>query len=200
MDLGRRLVDLKLKYLIYSQKREVVMQKSYSRRATTGFHRILAGFRHLSTREGARAVAFGVAIIIGLILVVAAYGKLFYPAEFLTTFERWVSVVELLFLGALFFFRKHWQMWVGAAIIFAAWCGYALFWYLLKLPCNCMGAMLSIPTAFLITLDFVLFASSLIVAYLLKAKRRYIYLSILSGLFAALIGFGLAEWIYRSFV
>jgi hypothetical protein len=146
------------------------------------------------------AIALGLAIVIGIILVIAAYGKIFHPIETLKIVDRSVAIFEILFLLAIFFFRNRWQMWLGAAVVFAAWCGAALFWFFLKLPCGCMGSMIHMPTVCSILLDCLFFFSSLVVGYLLGAMGRSIYFSILCALFASLVGFAFSEWVYKYFI
>jgi hypothetical protein len=156
--------------------------------------------KRVPSKRDAPTVALGAALFIGIILLVAAYGKLFYPAQFLVILERSISVIEILFLGAIFFFRKDWLTWLIAAVVFAAWFGYALFWYTLKLPCNCMGTLFSIPTAVLIILDFLLFALCMFVGYLLGAERKYLHLSLIGCLLMGFAGFAFAELVYHWFI
>ena len=150
----------------------------------------------LSRRKGAQTIALGAALLIGVILLVAALGKLLYPAESLKSFERLIGVVEILLVAIIFAFRRHWQVWLGAALMFAAWGGYALFWYGLKLPCHCMGMMFSIPSFFLIALDVLLFIISMVVGYLLGAKRQHLFLTLLLGVLLGFAGFAFAQWVY----
>ena len=141
----------------------------------------------------AERIALFLAWMIGLILAIAAWGKFFYPAEYVKTLDQWASGFEVLFLLVIIYFRKSWQLWAASAVVFAGWCGYALSWCFLQLPCSCMGEMLNIPSAFSISLDLFFFTSSLIVSRLLGAMPRWIYLSVLSGLMAALIGYAFAD-------
>jgi len=140
------------------------------------------------------------ALIIGLILAIAAWGKFFHPAESVQTLDQWISGFEVLFLLAIIFFRKQGTLWTVSAVVFASWFGYALYWYFLQLPCSCMGEMLDIPTVFSISLDLLFFISSLIAAYLLKIQLRWIYMSVLSGFMAGLVGYAFADWVYNSIV
>ncbi len=131
---------------------------------------------------------------------VAAYAKMFYPAELLETFDRCISVFEVLFLVAMLYFRKHWQAWALAAVIFGGWSGYALYWYCLELPCLCMGKLLDIPTTLSIFFDLLFIVASLFVSCFLGGRRDWIYFSVLSMFFASLVGFALADWIYVNVV
>jgi hypothetical protein len=138
------------------------------------------------------------ALLIGIVLAVAAWGKFFHPAEDLRSLDRWISGVEVLFLLALFFWRAHWPVWTGASILFAGWFGYALCGYCLELPCSCMGEQLNIPTAFSLTLDLLFFIVSLVLSYLLSTRSQWIYFGFLCALMAALVGYAFAGGIYAS--
>jgi hypothetical protein len=81
-----------------------------------------------------------------------------------------------------------------------AWGGYALFWCCLELPCQCMGEMIDIPSSFSISLDSLFFLSSLALGFFLGAKGRYLYLSLLIGLFTGLVGYAFGEWIYKQYI
>ncbi len=153
-------------------------------------------FTWIRQKAIAERVALCLALVIGIILAVAAWGKFFYPAELIKILDRWVSAFEVLFLLVIIYFRKRWQLWIASAVVFAGWFGYALCWRCLKLPCACMGAKLAIPTAFSMSIDLFFFVLSLISAYLLGARSRWIYLAVLSGMMAALIGYAFAEKIY----
>ena len=111
----------------------------------------------------------------------------------------WFSVPVLLFLFAYSLAKRFTVLahfWLGAALMFAAWGGYALFWYGLKLPCHCMGMMFSIPSFFLIALDVLLFIISMVVGYLLGAKRQHLFLTLLLGVLLGFAGFAFAQWVY----
>src|SRR5579871_6123821 len=84
-------------------------------------------------------IVLGLAIVIGIVLVIAAIGKMFFPLESLKIIDRSASVFEIVLLLLIFIFRNEWKLWWGAALVFSAWLGFALFWETLKLPCACMG-------------------------------------------------------------
>lgn len=140
------------------------------------------------------------ALTIGVVLLIAAYGKLFYPLENLKVLDRWVSFIEIFFVVAIFFFRNRAWLWLGAAAIFAAWCGYASFWSGLQLPCDCMGALIEMPTGLSISLDILFLSMSFALGYLLKAAWTQIYLALLTACLMALAGYASADWVYQSFV
>lgn len=145
-------------------------------------------------------IALFLALLIAFVLSFAAWGKFFYPTEAVKSLDQWVSGFEVLFLLSIILFRKHWQLWMLSSAVFSGWCGYALYLFYLKLPCACMGKMLNIPTISSITIDLVFFTSSLSLAYLLGAGFKWIYLCILTGFMATLIGYAFAERIYLDFL
>jgi hypothetical protein len=155
---------------------------------------------NISQKTAAERVALFFACVIAAVLTIAAWGKFFYPAELLIIFERWVGGAEVLFLLAILIFRKKWVFWLFTATIFASWCGYALYWYFLELPCSCMGTMLNIPTAFTMFLDALFFSWSLLSAYLLGAPPRWIAIGLISSVIASFIGYAIAHWVYMAFV
>lgn len=137
---------------------------------------------------------------IASVLLVAAYGKWFYPAELLTGWDRGISIFELLFVGVLFYFRNSFKVWVLAAFVFASWGGYAGFWYQLHIPCSCMGEMLHIPTGLSLFLDTLFFILALQFIYWLGGLKRGVYLAVALGAVGASLGFFLASGIYRYVV
>jgi hypothetical protein len=142
-----------------------------------------------------RTITLSSALLIGVVLIVAAIGKIFFPIESLKTFERVVGIFEILFFLTIFFYRNKWQAWLTAIVIFGAWGGYALFWANVKLPCNCMGTMLPVPTCLSLVLDLFFYLGSLGLGVILGAKKRNVYLSVICSLFAALVGFALADFL-----
>jgi hypothetical protein len=139
-------------------------------------------------------------LAIGAVLFVAAWGKFFHPAELTQTLDRWESIFEILFLLAMIYFRRHWQMWLMAAVIFLTWGGYALYWYQRGLPCGCMGAKLHIPTLYAIVLDLLFFAVSLALAYLLKRRSTWALLGVLFSAIGALMGYFVAGRVYEAVI
>lgn len=154
----------------------------------------------ISQRTVAERVALFFAFVMAAVLAVAAWGKFFYPAELLKVFDRWVAGAEVFFLLAIFIFRKKWFLWLLAAAVFASWCGYAIYWHFLELPCSCMGTMLNIPTAFTIFLDALFFSSSMLAAYLLGARPGWMGIGLISAAIAGGTGYAVAHWIYMAWV
>ena len=127
-------------------------------------------------REESRdRIIFLVTIGISAILLVAAYGKWFYPAEWLKPLDRVIGIFEFLFVGFLLYARRLYKAWALAAFIFASWGGYAYFWYQLSLPCHCMGELLRIPTGLSLGLDGLFWGIALSFIYGLGGGRRGVY-------------------------
>ncbi len=145
-----------------------------------------------------KTIALSSALLIGVVLIIAAIGKIFFPIESLKTFERFVGVFEILFFLAIFFFRNKWKTWLAAIVIFGAWGGYALFWVNVRLPCNCMGAMVPVPTYLSLVLDLLFYVGCLAVGALLGAKKTNVYLSLICSLFAGLVGFALGDFLWAQ--
>ena len=135
-----------------------------------------------------------------LVLLFAAYQKFIHPKESLKALDLWVSAFEVVFALAILVFRNRWIFWLLASVVFAAWGGYALYWFVLELPCNCMGALVDIPSALSLSLDILLFAFSFFVGFLLGAQKDYLHLSVLCAFLSAFSGFAFAEWVYHTFI
>lgn len=146
----------------------------------------------------AERVALYVALFIGLIVAIAAWGKLLYPAEWLKTPDRLVGGFELIFLFALVGLRKYWMLWLASAAVFASWGGFAIYGYCLDLPCSCMGARLNIPTVLSISIDATFFVLSLAMAFLLGAKLKWLSGGLLVGFATALVGYACADCLYSA--
>jgi hypothetical protein len=132
-------------------------------------------------------------LFVGIVLIIAAMGKIFFPIASLVGLERTVGVFEILFFLAIFFLRNQWHMWLAAAVIFGGWGGFALYWVKAKLPCNCMGAMLPIPSELSFALDLIFYFGSLILGAWLGARKECVYASFLFSLLSALVGFAFAD-------
>lgn len=154
--------------------------------------------KKLKIRSFTEKIALSAAIAIAVVLAIAAWGKMFYPSEYLKILDRWISAFEILFLLAILFFRKRWQIWLTASILFSAWGGYALYWGCVQLPCACMGRMLNIPSVLSISFDFIFALLSLFITYLLGKRFKWIYFGILSGCLAVLVGYAFADYVYKS--
>ncbi len=138
----------------------------------------------------------GVALGIGAILCVAAYGKWLSPAPLLQGWDRGVGVFEVLGAVALVWGCRAWKTWLAAGGVFAVWGGYAAYWFFLKLPCRCMGESLPIPAIFSLLLDILFFGISLFFAYRLKKDKRVVYWMCALGMIGVGIGVGVARGLY----
>jgi len=154
--------------------------------------RILTGLK----RWGIDVVALGMILIMGI----AAYGKWFYPVEMLLWWERGVAIFELFFMVLLWRFRARFLMWLIAGLIFASWGGYASFWYLLKLPCSCMGSLLHIPTLYTMALDVVFVCVSLVCARTRGASVKSMMIAIILLMGTGVAGFFIGDQIYVGWV
>ena len=136
-----------------------------------------------------------VAIVIGLVLLVTACGKLFYPAPSLILLDRVVGGLELVLIFFLLAYRHSKRMWGIAALVFATWGGYAGFWACVKLPCGCMGELVHIPSGWSLAVDGVFVGASLWLVGALKTPQRVLLWGSLP--LAATGGVFMAQWVYR---
>lgn len=145
-------------------------------------------------------IALSAAILISSFLLLAIYGKVFYPSEKIKKLEYGVSFFEMCFIVALFLSRNYWHIWVITAIIFALFAGYSIFWYNIKLPCSCMGTLILHASSLYFFLDLIFFILSLSVAYILQIRRSILYFWGILGCVFFLIGYAFAEKIYQKFI
>jgi len=141
-------------------------------------------------------IVLAAAIVISLFLGIAAFGKMFYPVEKLKELDVLTGLFEIIFIGVLFAFRMRKALWLGAAVVFASWGGYAIYWCCLKLPCSCMGAMITLPSTYALFLDAFFFMGSCAIAWMLGTLRRVLYLNILCAFLGGLVGYAFAEWVF----
>lgn len=69
------------------------------------------------------AVSLLSAVVVSGILLVAAYGKMFFPSEKLIALDFAVSIFEIILLSMLILYRNRWEMWVIAGLVFSCWGG-----------------------------------------------------------------------------
>ena len=143
-----------------------------------------------------RWITFFSALLISIFLFIAAYGKFFYPAEKLKHLDILTSVFEIGLIIFLFVFRMRAWGWLIAAVIFASWGGYAIYWCCLKLPCSCLGSMVALPSGYAVALDFLFLIVSCAMSFLLGARRSMIYCIVLCALLCGLVGYAFAEWVF----
>ncbi len=152
--------------------------------------------KQIVTKDRPSRLALVVSICIAITLLVAAASKFFYPSPKLKQLDQWVSLFEVGVVLFLLILRKRSWMWLLMACLFAAWAGYALYWFNLKLPCNCLGALIEFPSIFSFSLDILFFLVSLRMASLLGTTRSLLYLTVLLGCLFSLTGYGFAEWVF----
>ena len=141
-------------------------------------------------------LSFFAALFISIFLAAAAYGKFFHPVEKLKQLEVWTSYFEIILIFFLFIFHRRSAMWLAAAIIFASWGGYATYWFRLKLPCNCLGSVVSLPSGYALSLDILFIVLSCCMAFLLGAGRGVIYFITLVIFLFSFIGYIFGEWAF----
>lgn len=156
---------------------------------------------HLSAHQLPGAVAalpLLAAIGIGSVVLVAAYGKMFFPSEELAYLDYSVSIFEVIFLSFLWMYWNRKEMWLATSMVFASWGGYSLFWFLAELPCTCMGEAVSIPKGFTLVLDALFFLISMSLAYFLGLqKRKFLFCICNAGIFFA-VGYVFAKWVFKT--
>jgi hypothetical protein len=132
--------------------------------------------------------------------LLAIYGKAFHPSEKLKGFDRWVSLFEVFFIISLFLWRRNWQMWVTTAVIFCSWAGYSIFWFMIKLPCACMGTLIPHVSLFSFFIDLIFVILSFCIAFFLQTKHYILYFWMVLGAVFFLTGYAFAEKIYKNFI
>ena len=148
------------------------------------------------TKKFNRVFTLSAALFISLFLAIAAYGKLFHPAEKLQQLDTAVSALEMALIACLLVFCKRAWMWLIAAVIFGGWTGYAMYWCCLKLPCSCAGSLIAFPSKYALLLDVLFFVISIFTAYCLGVHRAILYSIFLAALLSSLIGYAFAEWAF----
>lgn len=154
----------------------------------------------MSIRKYKNSIVLSAAILISCFLLLAIYGKVFYPSERLKGLDRWVSLFEMFFIIALFLWRHNWRMWVATALVFSSWAGYSIFWYVVKLPCACMGTLIPRVSLLSFFVDLIFVVLSFSIVHLLQAKRSILYFWALFGVVFFLAGYAFAEKIYQKII
>jgi hypothetical protein len=134
-------------------------------------------------------IAFIAALVIALVLIIAACGKIFYPSAAHPMLDRSVGVFEILFSIALVLYHRRALVWAVSVVVFSAFCGYTLHWLIHGLPCHCMGKLVKLPTAVTLVTDIVFITISLFLTYVLALPRKYFKRLPLVGLGCALVGY-----------
>ena len=145
-----------------------------------------------------KGVSLLLLMLLSGVILMAAYGKMFFPSEDLYLLDFSVSLFEIGFLVFLILYRNRIEMWLIASMVFSCWGGYALFWYLVELPCSCMGAYITIPDGFSLSMDALFYVISLCMAFVLGARKQLMLLSLLNAVLFTAGGFAFAKWIYAT--
>lgn len=151
---------------------------------------------HSTKPQAVKWAVLSIAIFISIFLGIAAYGKFFHPAQKLILLDRLTSCFEVLLIVLLFIFSMRSAMWLCASVVFASWGGYATYWCCLKLPCSCLGSLISFPSSYALSLDILFFVLSFLIAFLLGARRSIMYLALLCSLLFFFFGYVFAEWVF----
>lgn len=143
-------------------------------------------------------IALAASILIALILIIAAFGKIFYSSPAHPMLDRGIGFFEILFSIALITYHRQALAWMGSTLVFSAFAGYALHWLIHGLPCDCMGKMVKIPTGFTFFLDLVFIALSFFLTYALGAPKKYFKWLPFAGFAFAVLGYVLASVVWWS--
>ena len=143
-------------------------------------------------------VVTALAVCIAMVLLVAAYGKMFYPTEDLRILDIWVSVFEVVLLANLILYRYRGEMWLIASFVFACWGGYSLFWYRAELPCSCMGEALKLPDGLSFFMNIVFYGVSIGMARWLGIPWRLWLSGFCIAILLTLSGWMIAQAIFNQ--
>ncbi len=141
-------------------------------------------------------LSFYASLFVGLILLIAAFSKLFFPSDLLITFDRLIAIFEVMLVASLVLFHDEWKSWALIAPIFMLWAGYSFFWMLWGLPCGCLGKLVHLPSGLTLSLDILFFITALWLATLLGAGKR-LKLVLLAAVGGVPVGFFIAYGVYR---
>jgi len=143
-------------------------------------------------------ISFSLALIISMVIFIAAYGKLFFSSDRLSTFELLIGLLEIALIIFLIFYRNSRQTWLLTAMIFSAWSGYSLFWSIVQLPCSCMGDSIYVPPIFFLSVDLLFFLASLYMAFVLGVNKKSLLLVIVNAMIFMSGGYALAQLIFKQ--
>ncbi len=141
-------------------------------------------------------VALIAAVIIAIVLLTAAFAKMFYPSAAHPWLDRIVAVFELIFVIALLYFNRKALMWTVSSLVFFLFSGYALHWMIHGLPCSCMGKLVKLPNGVSFTIDVIFVGVSLFLAYSLGLPKQRFRLLPLVGLAMMVVGYFAACGVY----
>jgi len=156
-----------------------------------------------------RAAQVALTCIISAFLLFAAYSKLFHanPKLVLLDPAAWtlhpkgllldhvVAVAEIIMVLALLVFHRRALMWAVTAVLFAGFCGYALFLLLRGEPCGCFAMLWEPPKGFTVILDTVFMAAALALAAWAGLRKQLIVLTAIGMLGAFGVGYAVSRQI-----
>lgn len=137
-------------------------------------------------------------ILFAVVLLFTAFAKITYPNEALTDFFLGVGVFEAVLALALIYYSTRIELWVVAALVFAVWAGYSLFWLIWGLPCECLGQMMELPPGASLVADIAFYGSAIYVLRLLGANLKQIHFLYLFSFFMTILGFLIGYGINRT--
>lgn len=145
-----------------------------------------------------RKISLLAAILVAVVLIVASCGKLFYPRKELLNLDFTVCLFELMLSAILIVCHRRYEVWLLAAVVFALWGGYALFWDLQELPCSCLGESIEIPQITTLLLDAFFFVVSVVLAGYLGASWKAIGLLLMLAPLLVLGGYKVGKKVYDT--
>lgn len=143
-----------------------------------------------------KSILFVVSGAIGLLILAAVIGKLFFPSDRLRSFDYSVALFELGLLCALIFFSRKWSLWLALSLVFASWAGYAFFWMQVGKPCGCLGKMIEFPAVLSFSIDVAIWALSLMMSGALGAKGKTLFWAIVAAFFAGPCGYFMGRFVW----
>lgn len=159
------------------------------------------------SRPALRIAQIALAAIISAFLLFAAVSKLFYanPKLVLLDPASWtlhpkgllldhvVAVTEIVMVLALAIFHRRALMWAITAVLFAGFCGYALFLLLRGEPCGCFAMLWEPPKGFTVILDTLFMAAALALAAWGGLRRQLVVLTAIGMLGAFGVGYAVSR-------
>ena len=147
-----------------------------------------------------RGCALAIALTLFLSLMVAAIGKIFYPNNLLLQLDRGVGVFEVILACLLLIFYWYWETWAGMSLVLSGFAGYSLFWLIQKLPCNCLGKLVELPSGYTFTFDVFFFLAATALNYFLGVGIRALYVVLLVSALMGVVGYFVGDWVFQTFL
>lgn len=140
---------------------------------------------------GARALALAVAAATSALLAFAIVTKAMELSAKGRLFSDFgvghaTVIVELAVIAAMLIFHRRWIVWIGVALMFAAFSGFTFYHVMNEGSCGCFGAFTP-PSGVMVGIDLAVVLAAVGVAALLRAPRAVLAGTVVAGL-AALMG------------